>query len=167
MGPILADQESPVQTTLTIDDFYRLWTLSEVLYTDMTASNNPDLSGFRASGGKMITWHGLADLAVPTNSSRIYYEKVAALDPGLKDYYRYFEAPGVSHCGGGTGPYPHHAFETLVAWVERGEAPDVLEGVALPTANGTIYNRPICAYPLMARYKGTGDVTLAENWKCG
>lgn len=153
-------------TTLTIDDFYRLYRQSEVLYNDMTASNDPDLSGFKASGGKMITWHGLADPAVPTNNSRLYYEAVTAIDPGVKEYYRYFEAPGVQHCGGGNGPYPHKAFETLVAWVEQGVVPDFLEGVALPTDNGTVYNRPVCAYPAMARYKGTGDVTLAENWQC-
>ncbi|OAL22145.1 hypothetical protein AYO20_11245 [Fonsecaea nubica] len=153
-------------TTLTWDDFYRLWDYSVDTYTDMTASNDPDLSDFRASGGKLITWHGLADPAVPTNTSRIYYSKVGQLDPSVSQYYRYFEAPGVSHCGGGNGPYPGHVFESLIAWVEEGKAPDVLQGISLPTANGTVYHRPICAYPQMATYKGSGDVTLAASWKC-
>ncbi len=153
-------------TTLTMDDFYRLWRLSESIYTDMTATNDPDLSGFRASGGKMITWAGLADPAVPTNSSRNYYEMVEQLDPDVRQYYRYFQAPGVQHCGGGNGPYPGKAFESLMAWVERGEAPDVLHGVSLPDANGTVYRRPICAYPLKAHYKKKGNAALAENWEC-
>ncbi|KAK6369653.1 hypothetical protein LTS17_009559 [Exophiala oligosperma] len=153
-------------TTLTLTDFYRLWNISANTYSDMIASNNPDLSGFRAAGGKMITWHGLADPAVPTNISSIYYNNVAQLDPGINEYYRLFQAPGISHCGGGNGLYPGHVFETLIAWVEEGKAPEILQGASLPTENGTIYHRPICAYPLMAKYKGTGDVTLADNWKC-
>ncbi|KAL6242331.1 hypothetical protein RBB50_010879 [Rhinocladiella similis] len=153
-------------TTLTLTELDRLWEYSANTYSDMTASNNPDLSGFRAAGGKMITWHGLADPAVPTNVSRIYYNQVAQLDPGISQYYRLFEAPGVSHCGGGNGLYPGHALESLIAWVEEGKVPDILQGVSLPTENGTVYHRPICAYPRMAKYKGTGDVTLADSWKC-
>lgn len=49
----------------------------------------------------MITWHGLADQLIFPNGTVNYYNKVMATDPKAQDYYRFFEAPGVAHCGGG------------------------------------------------------------------
>ena len=114
----------------------------------------------------MITWHGLSDPVIFPNGSRTYYEKVKALDPEVEDYYRYFEAPGVAHCSGGSGPYPGGVFEELIRWVEEGVAPDVLEAVSLPDGEGKVYERGVCMFPGRARYKGSGDVRRKENWEC-
>ena len=136
------------------------------LYYGFLGSDYRDLSTFRDAGGKMITWHGMADGYIPTTRSQVYYEGVESLDPGVRDYYRYFQPPGVGHCGGGPGVFPGQTLTSLLAWVEHDEAPDVLAGIALPDANGTIYERPICLYPLRAQYDGTGDVTMADSWVC-
>jgi len=57
----------------------------------------------------MITWHGLADPLILPNGTVDYYEKVMAADPGVQDYYRFFEAPGAGHCFGGIGPLRNDA----------------------------------------------------------
>jgi hypothetical protein len=64
-------------------------------YQSIIGNDDPDLSAFRDARGKMITWHGLADHLIPPNGTVQYYERVMAVDPGARDYYRLFEAPGV------------------------------------------------------------------------
>jgi feruloyl esterase len=74
-------------------------------WAGMTSALDPDLSRVRALGGKIIHWHGMADPLIPTGTSRDYYDNALQLDPNLRDFYRFFEAPGVSHCEPG-GPAP-------------------------------------------------------------
>lgn len=154
--------------TLTVEELYSFLSSPEnKLYESFIATNDPDLSGFRDAGGKMITWHGLADQYIPPSISRAYYDSVTDLDPNVTHYYRYFQAPGVQHCYGGNGPFPSgQGFASLVAWVENGTPPDVLQAVSPPTPEGLEYRRPICKYPDRAEYKGAGDLTQSENWQC-
>jgi hypothetical protein len=65
----------------------------------------------------------------------------------------------VTHCSGGPGLFPATALDSLVAWVEKGQAPDSIEGVF-----GDV-KRPICAWPLVAAYKG-GNVNEASSFEC-
>jgi hypothetical protein len=133
-------------------------------YQSILGTDDPDLSAFRDAGGKMITWHGLADLLIPPNGTSHYYERVMALDPNVQDYYRLFEAPGVGHCWGGIGPFPGDAFASLMRWVEEGIAPDVLAG-ASPPVDGKVQHRPLCPYPLVSAYNG-GDPSQASSFEC-
>jgi hypothetical protein len=110
-------------------------------YQSIIGNDDPDLSAFRDARGKMITWHGLADHLIPPNGTVQYYERVMAVDPGARDYYRLFEAPGVGHCSGGIGPFPGHAFGLLIKWVEKDIAPDISDGTSVP-ANGKVRHRP-------------------------
>ncbi|KEF59200.1 uncharacterized protein A1O9_04044 [Exophiala aquamarina CBS 119918] len=154
--------------SLTVEELYSFLSSPEnKLYESFIATNDPDLSGFRDAGGKMITWHGLADQYIPPNISRAYYDSVTELDSNVVDFYRYFQAPGVNHCGGGNGPYPLGlGLASLVAWVENGTPPDVLQAVSPPGPEGFEYQRPICKYPYRAEYKGQGNLTQSENWEC-
>ncbi len=136
------------------------------LYDSFLATNSLNLAPFAQAGGKIITYHGLADQYIPTNVSRIYYDNLLELDPDAAHYYRYYQVPGVGHCSGGAGPVPIDTIDKLVNWVEHGVAPDVLEGQSSPNAQGLVYNTPICVYPGRAVYKGQGDVTQADNWEC-
>jgi hypothetical protein len=145
--------------SVTRQDFYALLHQSRQEQLSVMDTANPDLSGFKAAGGKMIHWHGIADQLIAVNGSTDYYSRVQALDPEVRDFYRYFEVPGVTHCSGGSGPLPESALESLVEWVEKGKAPGSIEGVA-----GAV-KRPICAWPLVAVYKG-GDVEAAESFEC-
>lgn len=84
-------------------------------------------------------------------------------DPGVHDYYRYFEAPGLAHCAGGKGGQPTTTFDALRRWVENGTAPESLP-VEYAGANGT-NTRIVCPYPAMARYIG-GNPAVAESFRC-
>jgi feruloyl esterase len=88
------------------------------------------------------------------------------LDPNIHDYYRFFQAPELGHCYGGIGAYPADIFKSLVEWVEEGKAPDELEGVVIGETDGVARSRLLCPYPQIAKYKGSGDVNVAENFIC-
>ncbi len=99
---------------------------SHIQYDSTIGDYSPDLRPFRRSGGKLLTWQGLADGIINPQGTMLYYRKVQALHPNLSDFYRQFYSPGVGHCGGGTGVTPTDAISVLRDWVERGKAPDVL-----------------------------------------
>ncbi|KAJ5756725.1 tannase and feruloyl esterase [Penicillium manginii] len=130
-------------------------------YTSMIGNNDPDLSNFKGSGGKMITWHGLADEVIPPNGTIEYYENLLKGDPNAHSFSRFFEAPGVGHCFGGLGPVPNGAMSQLVDWVENGHAPAVLH--ATKGSNNTA--RDLCPYPLRQGYIG-GDSRNATSFTC-
>jgi hypothetical protein len=85
---------------------------------------------------------------------------------GVQKFYRLFRAPGVAHCGGGSGPQPQNLFGALVNWVENGVAPEQI--LAQNTSGGVVTRtRPLCPYPQTAIYNGTGSQDDAANFHCG
>jgi feruloyl esterase len=75
--------------------------------------------------------------------------------------------PGMGHCGGGNGPNNFDAFSALESWVEKGVAPTQLIGTGTVVGDSTKkMTRPICAYPEISQYKGTGDPNDAANFMC-
>ena len=78
---------------------------------------------------------------------------------------RVFMAPGVAHCGGGAGPAPTGQLKALLAWVEEGKAPDSLLATRREQTRAT-RSRPLCAYPLVAKYKGRGSTDDAASFEC-
>ncbi|KAJ4984607.1 feruloyl esterase b precursor [Stagonosporopsis vannaccii] len=134
-------------------------------YDSIIGTSNNDLSEFKKLGGKMITGHGMADEAIPFNSTVNYYQRVLDFDANATDFYRLFSAPGMNHCGGGLGANPDLAgmLGALTAWVEKGTAPETL--AASRTVNGTIWERSLCLWPLSSIYKG-GDPALASSYEC-
>lgn len=137
--------------------------LSRNKYTSIIGTSDPDLTGFKKSKGKMITWHGMADQLIAFNGTVDYYQRVLELDPSAREYYRFFSAPGVEHCGGGNGASPTDPLAQLVAWVEAGEAPETI--AANRTMVGERWEQELCAWPLSSIYKG-GDVRMASSFVC-
>jgi feruloyl esterase len=89
-------------------------------------------------------------------------EAVKAKVPAAKESVRLFLAPGVLHCGGGAGP---DRFDTLAAmehWIEHDAPPTDL----LATKANSPISRPLCLYPYVAKYTGSGDTNKAENFAC-
>jgi feruloyl esterase len=142
------------------------------------AATNPDLSAFKARGGKLIQYHGWADALIPPENSINYYESVIARQGGpdrTRGFYRLFLVPGMGHCG---GAYGVDWITPMEQWVERGMAPDQLTGKRLPPARfgppatqpaaGTadLGSRPICAYPMQAGYKGSGPAGDPSAFAC-
>jgi feruloyl esterase len=152
-------------------------------------SSNPDLRSFRAHGGKLIQYHGWGDAAIPAAGSIDYYERVNAFmkrypDPRsssreTQDFYRLFLVPGMGHCGNGLGPRnfgqgsptpgdaEHDVLTALEAWVERDMPPARLIGTGVTgTTPEQPLTRPICVYPQVLRYKGSGDTNVASSFSC-
>lgn len=138
-------------------------------------ATSPDLRAFSQRGGKLLQYHGWSDQLIAPGSSIEYYESVVSfLGEGqdrtralaaVEDFYRLFMAPGMAHCGGGTGPNTFDMQSALEDWVERGIAPDRV--VASRTVNGIVDRlRPLCPYPQVAVYKGQGDTNDDANFVC-
>ena len=73
--------------------------------------------------------------------------------------------PGVGHCGGGPGPNTLDGLTALVHWVEQGNAPDQIIATR-STAGRVDRTRPLCPYPQVARYKGTGSTDDDASFVC-
>lgn len=131
------------------------------------SATNPDLRPFFARGGKLITYHGWTDQQVmPENSINYYKSVVAAVGEEKADTsYRLFMAPGMNHCGGGDGPNKFDMLGVLEAWRENGKAPDAV--LASHATDGKVdRTRPLCRYPEVAKYKGSGSTDDAANFTC-
>lgn len=135
---------------------------------DTVNALSPDLFEFIASGGKLIAYHGWADPQISPSNVTQYYDRVAQVHGGrenIHDSFRLYMAPGMGHCGGGPGPNSFDSLTALENWVENGQAPD--EIVAAHQSNGVIdRSRPLCPYPEVAVYDGSGSSDEAENFSC-
>ncbi|KAJ9652257.1 hypothetical protein H2198_008467 [Neophaeococcomyces mojaviensis] len=156
----LAKDPNSDLTTMSDKEYFAYLQLSNIEYSSMLSTANTDLSRFRTAGGKMITWHGLADDIVPPKGPTTYYQQVLETDPHAAEYYRFYEAPGVRHCFGGPGPVPYNASDALVAWVEKGTAPETLNATG---SNGV--SRPLCPYPSRQIYAGA-DASESSSFRC-
>jgi len=131
-------------------------------------ATEPDLSSFRARGGKLLLYHGWADPAISALRTVQYYEDVVEAVGGKRttnDFARLFLAPGMHHCSGGPGPNTFDSLTTLEQWVEEQIAPEQLIATHF-TAGVADSSRPLCPYPKVARYRGTGSIDAAANFTC-
>src|SRR6185295_13732074 len=147
-----------------------------------------DLSEFNRRGNKLLMYHGWADPLIPPPSSINYFNALVKAHgqngaqlqqvdfrPGddrqlaaTQSYARLFMVPGMFHCSGGPGPNVFDALTPLVQWVEGGVAPETIIATKCvsdtpPTVQMT---RPLCLYPKVAKYKGSGDTNAAANFVC-
>jgi feruloyl esterase len=149
-------------------DFDRDLSRPEALDPGGMDATNPDLHAFVAHGGRLLLFHGWNDqLIAPRNTVR-YYERVAQTMGGaerIADSIRLFMMPGATHCGGGDGPSNFDQMDVIDAWVDRHQAPARI--VAAHLTGGVVdRTRPLCAYPQVAVYRGTGDTNDAANFSC-
>jgi hypothetical protein len=141
---------------------------SRAMFNRIIGSDDPDLRLFRRDGGKVLIWHGLSDQLIFPEGTVDYYERVIDKAGGLKEtqnFARLFLAPGVGHCGGGTGPSNFDMFGELVKWVESGQAPERIIASRMQN-NQVVRSRPLCLYPKVARYTGNGSTDDAKNFVC-
>ncbi len=134
----------------------------------MMSATDTDLSRFQARGGKLMMYFGWADPALNPRLGIEYFEGVSQRLGAQKtrDFFRLFMMPGVFHCSGGVGPACFDTLEAIIPWVEQGKAPERI--VATRLENGKILRtRPLCVYPEVARYKGSGSIDDSESFRCG
>jgi feruloyl esterase len=159
----------------TVDD-----RLAAVLNADSS-----DLGAFRAHGGKLIMYHGWADPLIPSPSSINYFNALVANDISgfqqagfagndraalgrTQNYARLFMVPGMYHCSGGPGPNTFDALTPLVTWVETGVAPQTITATKFvnDTPPAVQMTRPLCVFPGVAKYTGSGSTSIAANFTC-
>jgi Tannase and feruloyl esterase len=134
-------------------------------------ATNPDLSAFKARGGKLIMKEHIADYAQSPNAGFDYFKSVQRKmgEANVRDFARLYVAPGVDHVGSGA-PANIGMLDLLVNWVEKGQAPGAqgqlvhLQQEAKPPFS-TVRSRPMCEFPLVPRYK-TGNINQASSFLC-
>lgn len=142
---------------------------------------NPDLSQFRARGGKLLLWHGLTDWLITPHNTTDYYNKVVASAGGqatADQFVEYYQAPGVDHCsnafagvriGVGQGADSVDLVGPMFDWIEKGVKPSSKKIVAtdsLAAPGFKTMQRPLCKYPQYAKYNGSGDVNVESSFTC-
>jgi Tannase and feruloyl esterase len=147
-------------------------------------ATDPDLKAFKSRGGKLLLYHGWSDPALPPQNTVDYYQSVLAKmgSQEAEDFMRLYMVPGMQHCGGGPGPASfdpgpvsnadaqHSIFLSMEQWVEKGVAPAEIITTKYKTGadsgGGVASTRPLCPYPQVARYTGTGSPDTAANFVC-
>jgi len=134
---------------------------------DAVGAKSTDLSAFRRHGGKLIVPHGLSDPVFSAHDTMKWWDAVNAASGGkAAEFVRVFPVPGMAHCAGGPATDMYDCLTAIVDWVEKGKAPDRIlarAGASTPWPNRT---RPLCPYPMVARYAGAGSVDSASSFVC-
>jgi hypothetical protein len=164
MRYLVLDPPQPEYDALTFD--FDRDTGLVARWSKLADAKDPDLSKFRKSGGKLIMTYGWADQILQPLMGVKYYESMVEKNgKKTRDFARLFMVPGMSHCAGGVGPDRNDAVTAVIDWVEKGKAPDDL--IASKVTSGTVVRtRPLCPYPMVARYKGQGSIDDAANFRC-
>ncbi|KAK4195254.1 hypothetical protein QBC40DRAFT_343569 [Triangularia verruculosa] len=172
-----------------------VWQADEVDPGNCTADGY-DMTELKERGGKILMYHGAADALIPPGSSKLFYERVTRAMGGigtLRDWFRYFEVPGLQHVTGtvvdapwyfagagsqgrlSTSTYStpgfedskHDALLALMAWVETGTAVDELVATTWKSqadpASGVLRQRPLCPFPERQTYKGSGNPDMTSG----
>ena len=144
-------------------------------------STDANLAPFKGRGGKLIIYHGWNDPAIPAGNTVNYYNTIIAKmgQQNSDSFVRVYMVPGMQHCAGGPSADsfgsgispvptdPQHSLElSLEQWVEKGTAPSSIIATKFNPDRTAKFTRPLCPYPLPAKYNGTGDQNSAANFAC-
>ena len=160
----LPSGEAPIKDAFSFDfdkDPQRISKSANLINADST-----DLGSFRQRGGKLILYTGMSDPVFSANDLISYYRRLTQANGGMtstQQFVRLFRIPGMNHCGGGPALDDFDDLTAIEDWVEKGVAPDRL------IATGRDFpgrNRPLCPYPEISKYNGTGSTEDAKNFTC-
>jgi feruloyl esterase len=154
-------------------------TYTESAMSFMTPPNASDLSALAQRGAKMMVYHGTSDPIFSSDDTVHWYQDVNTRNAGFApNFARLYLVPGMNHCSGGPATDQFDMLTPLVQWVEQGVAPDSVVASARGAGNAGGANadvpadwaadrtRPLCPYPKVARYKGSGSIEDAANFSC-
>lgn len=139
-------------------------------------ATDPNVNDFVGRGGKLLMYHGLNDPSTSALATVDYYEAMEKALAGnaelmggasdsaakVRESARLFLVPGMNHCRGGVGPNQFDILTALEDWVEKGVAPQKI----VATNAERSMTRPLCPYPQVARYSGSGSTNDAANFAC-
>lgn len=154
-------------------------TYPESALSFMLPPDPANLARLKNRGAKLLVYHGTSDPIFSSDDTTAWYESLRSGNGGgAANFARFFRVPGMNHCAGGPATDQFDALTPLVNWVEKGQAPDTLQASArgagnaggvnadVPSTWSAARTRPLCAYPKVAKYKGSGDVEQAANFSC-
>ncbi len=154
-------------------------TYTESAMQFMTPPNAQDMNAVRDRGAKIMVYHGVSDPIFSVDDTEAWYRGVQRSSGNRAgDFARFYRVPGMGHCSGGPSTDQFDMLSPLVAWVEQGTAPGAVVAQArgagnpggvnaeVPATWSPTRTRPLCPYPSVARYSGTGDVEQASSWVC-
>jgi hypothetical protein len=140
---------------------------------DMLDVAPASLVPFFARGGKLLLSHGWTDGLIPTTNSIAFYSGLMGVIPAeeRQNQVRLFLVPGMDHCGGGEGASTFDTIGAIDAWATSGKAPERIVATRMPSPNPNApklppISRPLCPYPTIAKYDGTGDVNSEKSFVC-
>jgi pimeloyl-ACP methyl ester carboxylesterase len=156
-------------TTLTHGEFELLFEQSIQVHASVYGGDDPNLTGFRDRGGKLLVVHGLADQIVPPQESIAYYQNVQQRMAGPQrtaEFFRLFLVPGGDHGFSVTVPTPSptEMIGAIIRWVEQGQAPEQIIADLPDRKSNPIRTRPLFPYPQVARYRGNGSTDDAASF---
>lgn len=164
---VIVDFKNPAWDWRTID-FDKDIALSDKMDNGTLAATDPDLKTFVGRGGKLLLYHGWNDQLIAPRNTINYYRSVTDVLGGSAQTsasVRLFMVPGMNHCGGGDGPSTFDMVRTIDQWVAHRNAPERIAAAHL-TNGATDRTRPLCPYPQVAQYRGTGTTDDATNFVC-
>jgi feruloyl esterase len=157
-------------------DFHNDVDTVDALLAEPLNADSIDLSDFKQLGNKLIMYHGCADPIIPSQSSINYFNALVGHDSRdgdynlgkTQDYARLFMVPGMFHCSGGPGPNVFDALTPLVIWVEQSVAPETIIATKFVADRppAVAMTRPLCVFPKVATYNGSGNTNVATNFAC-
>lgn len=149
------------------------------LMTPPDHADPKNLAPLAQRGAKMVLYHGVSDAIFSAEDTRQWMLRLNQSLGGRADQFaRYFPVPGMNHCRGGPSTDQFDLLNALVQWVEYGQAPQAVVASARGAGNAGGINmdlpvnwsaqrtRPLCAYPSVATYKGSGSLESASSFVC-
>lgn len=170
--------------TTSVDSMLARIAATNTTYTEnalsfMTPPNPSDLSQLKNRGAKMMVYHGTSDPIFSSDDTTAWYESLRAANGGdAGNFARLYRVPGMTHCSDGPSTDQFDMLTPLVNWVEKGQVPENVTATArgpgnaaganasVPASWSAARTRPLCAYPKVARYKGSGDIESADSFSC-
>ena len=165
LGHEFVTPPDPKLSTLNFD-FERDPARMQAFHRVYDTADDVKLEAYRSRGGKLIFFHGNADpifsaLEVVDYTKRMHDTLGAAR---ANEFSRTYLVPGMNHCAGGPATDDFDGLSALVAWVEQGRTPQAIPARGTQALPGV--SRPLCPWPGVARYAGSGDVNSASSFEC-
>ena len=154
-------------------------TYTESAMSFMVPPHPTDLGTLKNRGAKLLVYHGTSDPIFSSDDTTSWYDGLRAANGGdASNFARFFRVPGMNHCSGGPSTDQFDMLTPLVNWVEKGQAPASVIASArgggnagganadVPATWSPTRTRPLCPYPKVAKYKGSGSLEDAASFSC-